>query len=108
MEANKGLTYTLLNEPLTFLGGLLFFLMVFSPTYNVVFKIVLIGILLVSIILSRVAFDKLNLTWPVFLWYLILIGHGIFFSVLGFMNGNNTTYVLRSTTYNIIWPVVYL
>jgi O-antigen ligase len=110
IQANRGrrLSYILTNEPLTFLGGLLFFLMVFSPAYNVIFKIVLIAILLVSIILSRIVFDKLNVTREVILWYALFIGHGIFFSILGLLNGNNSSYILRSTTYNILWPIVYL
>src|SRR5947199_7174027 len=96
LNTNKSFVYTLLNEPFTFFGGLLLFLMVFSPNYNVALKIILIAILLVSIILSRVIFDKLNLTREVFLWYMIFIFHGIFFTILGFMNGNNTYYVLRT------------
>lgn len=108
INTNRSFVYTLLNEPLTFFGGLLLFLMVFSPTYNVVFKIVLIVILLISIILSRVIFNKLNVTREVFLWYMIFIFHGIFFTFLSFMYGNNSYYILRTTTYNIIWPVLYL
>src|SRR4051794_14583581 len=108
IESKKSLGKILLNEPLTFLGGLLFFLMLFSPSYNVVFKIILIAILLISICLSRIAFDKLNITWEVFSWYLFFIGHGIFFTLIGFFNGNNTTFIFRTTTYNIVWPIFYL
>jgi O-antigen ligase len=106
--ANRSLSKTLINEPLTFLGGLLFFLMLFSPAYNVIFKIILIGVLLISIIVSRVAFDKLNITWEVLLWYIFFIAHGIFFTVVGFLNHNNANYILRTTTYNIFWPIIYL
>jgi hypothetical protein len=108
IESKKSLGKILLNEPLTFLGGLLFFLMLFSPSYNVVFKIILIAILLISICLSRIAFDKLNITWEVFSWYLFFIGHGIFFTLIGFFNGNNTSFIFRTTTYNIVWPIFYL
>jgi hypothetical protein len=107
INTSKSLLFTLLNEPLTFLGGLLLFLMTFSPTYNVAIKITLIAILLISVILSRVIFFKLNVTKEVFLWYMIFICHGIFFTLLGFMNGNNSYYVLRTTTYNILWPLLY-
>lgn len=107
-NTNKSLLSTLLNEPLTFFGGLLLFLMVFSPTYNVVFKIVLIIILLIAVILSRVMFYKLTVTKEVFLWYMLFIFHGIFFTLLGFLNGNNTYFILRTTTYNIVWPILYL
>ncbi|MFT4153291.1 O-antigen ligase family protein [Parafilimonas sp.] len=106
-NTNKSLLYTLLNEPLTFFGGLLLFLMVFSPTYNMAFKIVFIIILLITVICSRILFDKLNVTKEVFLWYAILISHGIFFTIIGFLNKNNPYFVLRTTTYNIIWPVFY-
>ncbi len=108
LKRNNSLFYTLLNEPLTFLGGLLFFLMLFSPAYYVVFKIVLITILLASILLSRVVFDKLNVTKEVFLWYMIFVFHGIFFSIYGYLNGNNTNYLIRSSAYNIVWPGLYL
>src|ERR1700759_5536302 len=108
LEANKGLIYTLLNEPLTFLGGLLFFLMIYSPEYNLIIKMLLIAVLLIATISSRIIFEKINLTKAVLLWYVIFISHGIFFTVLGFINHNNTYYVLRTTTYNILWPVLYL
>jgi O-antigen ligase len=107
VNPNKSFLGTLLNEPITFFGGLLLFLMVFSPTYNVILKVVLIGILLISIILSRIFFLKLNITGEVLLWYTIFIFHGIFFTLLGFINRNNTYYVLRTTTYNILWPILY-
>ncbi len=98
----------LLNEPFTFLGGLLFFLMLFSPAYNVAFKIILIAILLVSVITSRIFFNKLNVTSEVLLWYILFVFHGIFFSLIGFIHANNETYILHAATYNIIWPVLYL
>lgn len=68
----------------------------------------LIGVLIISITLSRIVFDRLNVTKEVLLWYMFFVAHGIFFSILGFLNGNNTSYILRSSTYNIIWPIVYL
>lgn len=105
---NKNTWQTFLSEPLTFLGGLLLFLMMFSPAYNVVLKIILIAILLISIIVSRIFFDKLNLTSEVLLWYVIFIFHGVFFTILGLANGNNKSFVFRSTTYNIWWPIIYL
>lgn len=105
--ANKSILATLFNEPFTFLGGLLLFLMAFSPAYNVLFKVILIGIMLVTIIVSQFFFNRLNITKPVFAWYSLLVFHGLFFSIIGFVYGNNTDFVLRSTTYNIIWPVVY-
>ncbi|MBV9963280.1 MAG: O-antigen ligase family protein [Parafilimonas sp.] len=108
IQARRNIFQTLINEPITFLGGLLYFLMMFSPAYNVVLKIILIVFLSGIIIFSRIAFDKLNITKPVLTWYVIFILHGIFFTILGFLYGNNTTYVLRTTTYNIFWPFLYL
>ncbi len=107
LNINRSWWGTLVNEPFTFFAGFLLFLMVYSPTYNMPLKIVLIAILLISIIFSRVIFYKLNVTREVFLWYVIFIFHGIFFTILGFFNHNNTYYILRTTTYNIVWPILY-
>jgi len=106
--ANKSLLSTLIREPLTFFGGLLLFLMTFSPSYNVGAKVILIAVLVVAIIISRIIYDKLNVTPTVLLWYGIFIVHGIFFTVVGLFYRNNISYILRTTTYNIIWPVFYL
>ncbi len=108
MLKSRSIISTLLNEPITFLGGLLFFLMLFSPSYNVIFKIALIVLLLLIIIFSRIAFNKININKSVLAWYIIFITHGIFFSFVGFIYKNNPGFILRSTTYNVIWPILYL
>lgn len=108
MDTNKSMVSTLVKEPVTFLGGVLLFLMAFSPAYNMALKIVLIGILLVAVLFSQIFFDRLNLTKAVLLWYFLFVAHSIIFTAIGLINRNNTMYVLKSATYNIIWPIVYL
>lgn len=96
------------NPFLLFIGTILFFSIVFAPFEVLPLKVACITILVVAGLTRMAILKSLYLSKKVLIWLLILIVHGVFFTVYGYLRPeNNTDYVLRSASVNILWPVLY-
>ncbi|WP_143308042.1 O-antigen ligase family protein [Chitinophaga vietnamensis] len=98
-----------LERLLVYVGALLLGLMLFAPYKLMPVKAGLIGIILLAVIMRMCMRKKIGLARPVFIWFGIFILYGVFFTITAlFTQGNVISYILRSTTVNIVWPLLYL
>lgn len=84
------------------------FLMLFSPFAFVGLKMVILSILIFSLLLKMLIFtEKIEISKSVLFWFVIFIGHGLFFLLIGLINNVDISYSLKFSTIAIVWPLCF-
>ncbi|NLR78612.1 O-antigen ligase family protein [Chitinophaga eiseniae] len=98
-----------LEQIFVYLGALLLSLMLFAPYKLLPIKAVLIVCILVAISARIFLRKNTGLSRPVMIWFCIFILYGLFFTITALLiEGNVISYIFRSATVNIVWPILYL
>jgi len=90
---------------LTYLGYILFFMMLFVPTTYQPVKAVLLGVILLAVISSSIWRGRLHVSKSIGLWTLFTVTTGMSFICLGVIN--SAPGALRVGTVYLLWPLIY-
>jgi hypothetical protein len=108
MQTIKLINIKKLDIFLLVIGTSLFFSMLFVPFEIMSLKIILLSVLVAAALVKIFILQHIYLSKEIFIWLSIFLLHGIFFTVVGYLNpDNNTGFVIRSATINIVWPLLY-
>jgi len=89
-------------------GGFLFLLMLTAPFQYYAFKICILVILILLSIQKILKTGQIKISSQIAIWFVIFIAFGVFFSIVGFtIAENNPSYIIKSSTVNIVWPLCY-
>jgi hypothetical protein len=94
---------------LKYLGAILFFLMMATPFELYAVKIFIMVLLVVYRIYLILIRRRLDLSKSVFLWFMILISFGLFFSFWSLLSPySNIGFVFKILPVYFVWPLFYM